>query len=110
MRFMCIYTPDQSSGPDPKKYAEMSKFTDEMAKAGVFLEGGGLLPPAARLRMNGGKVSVTDGPFPETKEVIVGYAILQAKSKEECIEHCKRFLKIAGDGVSEIRQLADEPG
>jgi hypothetical protein len=56
-----------------------------------------------------GKVTVVDGPFTEAKEVIGGFAILQVKSKAEAIEHVKNFLKVAGDGETEIRELYEDP-
>ena len=61
------------------------------------------------MRLDGGKFSVTDGPFPETKELIAGFALLQVKSKAEAIEWTKRFLTVAGDGESEVRLLHDMP-
>jgi hypothetical protein len=91
--------------------AEMGKFIEEMAKAGVLLFTDGLLPSSrgARVRQSAGKVTVTDGPFTETKELIAGFAIVRAKSKAGAIELAKRFLRIAGDGESEIREMYDEP-
>ncbi|MEO8487962.1 MAG: YciI family protein [Betaproteobacteria bacterium] len=82
-----------------------------MTKAGVLLATEGCMPSAkgARVRRNGAKVPVTDGPIPETKEIVGGFALLQVKSKDEAIEWTKRFLEAAGDGESEIRQL-NEPG
>jgi hypothetical protein len=62
----------------------------------------------ARIRLSGGTFTVTDGAFAGTKELIGGFAITQAKSKEEAIEWTKRFLKVAGDGESEIRQLHED--
>ena len=64
---------------------------------------------APRVRLSGGKLTVTDGPFTETKELIAGFAIVQVKSKREAIELAERFLKLAGDGESEIRQMYDTP-
>lgn len=114
MRFLMTYHADDPSPPSPEKMAALGKFTEEMSKAGVLLDTGGILPPSkgARVRLDKGKFSVTDGPFPETKELIVGYAIVQARSKEEAVELCRRFMSIAGDGEGELRQLmgpADGP-
>jgi hypothetical protein len=117
MRFMMIYKPadtkDMEAGvpPSPQLMAEMGKFIEEMAKAGVLLFTDGLLPSSrgARVRQSGAKVTVTDGPFTETKELIAGFAIVRAKSKAEAVELAKRFLRIAGDGESEIREMYDEP-
>ena len=68
-------------------------------------------PPSkgARVRLSNGKVTVVDGPFTEAKEVIGGFAILQVKLKAEAIEHVKDFLKVAGDGETEIRELYEDP-
>src|SRR5262245_22015002 len=117
MRFMMIYKPadtkDMEAGVPPtrEQMAEMGKFIEEMAKAGVLILTDGLLPSSkgARVRQAGGKVTVTDGPFTESKELIAGFAIVQLKSKAEAIEMAKRFLKLAGDGESEIRQMHDAP-
>jgi hypothetical protein len=63
----------------------------------------------ARVRLSGGKFSVTDPPFTESKEIVGGFALIEAKSKEEAIEHAKDFLKIAGEGGTEIRQIFQGP-
>jgi len=85
---------------------------EEMTKAGVLLATEGCQPSSkgARVRISSGKFTVTDGPFPETKELIAGFALIQAKSKEEAIEWGKRFLKVMGEGETEIRELFDGPG
>jgi len=102
--------------PDPKLEAAMGKHMEEMTKRGILLEAAGLLPLAkgARVRAAGGKLSVTDGPFIESKEVVGGYAILRAKSKEEAIELGKAFMKLHLDalgpsygGAVEVRQMFD---
>jgi hypothetical protein len=87
--------------------AEMGKLVEEMTKAGVLLATEGCLPSimGARVRRAGKKLTVTDGPFTEAKEVIGGFALLQAKSKAEAIELTKRFLNVAGDGECELRQI-----
>jgi hypothetical protein len=87
--------------------AALAKFGEDSAKAGILLDTGAILPSSkgARVRLAGSKFTATDGPFPETKELIVGYAIVQVKSKEEAIEVARRFMKVAGDGEGEIRQL-----
>jgi hypothetical protein len=115
MKFLAVYTPDAKTAGDPpskERMAEMGKFVEESMKAGTLLATGGLLPISeggARMRSSGGKITVTDGPFTEAKEVIAGFAMIEAKSKEEAIESCRRFLEIAGDGESELRQIM-EPG
>jgi hypothetical protein len=85
----------------------MGKLIEEMAKAGVLLatEGCQHSSKGARVRITGGTFTVTDGPFTEAKEVVGGFALFQVKSKEEAIEWTKKFLKLAGDGESEIREL-----
>jgi hypothetical protein len=86
---------------------------EEMTKAGVLLDTAGLRPTSegVRLRLSRGKLSKVDGPFTETKEVIGGYAMFEAGSKEEAVEWTSRFLKIHGDEWDiecEVRQL-EEP-
>jgi hypothetical protein len=78
--------------PDKKILTEMGKFNDELAKAGVMLAGEGLHPSSkgARVRFSGGKRTVIDGPFAETKELVAGFWLWQVKSKEEAIEWLKR--------------------
>ena len=113
MRFMMLYKPGRESDAPPtqKEMAEMGQFIEEMAKEGVLLSTDGLQPSSkgARVRITGGKFTVIDGPFTETKELIAGYAIVQAKSKQEAIELAKRFLKVVGEGESEIRLMHDVP-
>lgn len=93
--------------PSPALMAGMGKLTEEMMKAGVVLSSEGLHPSRSgvRLRHAGGRTAVTDGPFTEAKELVGGFAIIQAKSKAEAVELTKRFLEVAGDGESEIRLL-----
>ncbi len=108
MRFLSIYkTAETGEPPTAEQMAEMGKFCEEMAKAGGLLATEGCLPSAkgARVRLSSGKLTVTDGPFTESKELIAGFALLQVKSKEEAIELTKRFLKVAGDGEAELRQV-----
>jgi hypothetical protein len=111
MKFLCIYKPSKPEGTPPtqQEMAEMGKLVEEQMKSGILLATEGCLPSAkgARIRLAGGKFIVTDGPFTESKEVIGGFALIQAKSKEEAIEHVKHFLKVAGDGETEIRQIFD---
>jgi hypothetical protein len=89
----------------------MGKLIEGGMKAGALLAVEGCMPSAtgARVRLSNGKLSVTDGPFTEAKEVIGGLAILQANSKQEAIEHVKEFLSVAGDGECELRQLYEAP-
>src|SRR5262245_53189525 len=112
MRFLAIYrTRETGVPPSPENMAAMGELIEELAKAGVLLATEGCLPSSrgARVRIFGGKFTVTDGPFTETKEVVGGFALFQVKSKEEAIEWTKRFLKLAGDGESEIREIYEAP-
>lgn len=113
MRFMMLYKPGRESDtpPSPEHLAEMGRFIEEMGRTGVLLATDGLEPSSkgTRVRISGGKFTVTDGPFTETKELIAGYAIVQAKSMEEAIALAKRFLALVGEGESEIRLMHDAP-
>jgi hypothetical protein len=113
MRFMMLYKPghEHDAPPTPEHMAEMTKLIEDMARAGVLLATDGLQPSkkGVRVRIAGDKFTVTDGPFTETKELIAGFAIVEAKSKDEAIEHAKRFLKTVGEGESEIRLMHDAP-
>ena len=93
------------SAPDEKLFAEMAKFVEEMTAAGILLATGGLEPGGVRLTSVGDEITVTDGPFAEAKESVVGFALVEVRSKEEAIELGRRFRKIVGDGVSVIQQV-----
>jgi hypothetical protein len=108
MKFLSIYkTAETGLPPSQEEMAKMGKLIEDGMKAGFLLAVEGCMPSAtgARVRLSGDKVTVTDGPFTESKEVIGGLALLQANSKEEAIELVKQFLHIAGDGECELRQL-----
>jgi len=114
MRFMIIVkaTKDSEAGvmPEEKLMAQMATFHEEMQKAGVLLDGSGLQASSKgwRIKYSGGKRTVTDGPFAETKELIAGYTLIQVKSREEAMEWTRRFPNPAGDGKDgeiEVRQL-----
>ena len=120
MRFMMIVKADKESEaglpPSPELIAAIGKLTEEAMKSGVVLSNGGLLPSSkgARIRVGGGKLTVTDGPFAETKELIGGFAIIQANSRQEAIEEGSRFMQIHADvlgpayeGELEVRQMYD---
>jgi len=114
MKFLCVYRPgaEHTDGPpDAEEMAAMGKLIGEMAKAGVLLATEGCMPSSkgARLRIADGDISVTDGPFPETKELIAGFCLMQVKTKAEAIEWTKRFLNVVGKGESEIRQIYETP-
>jgi hypothetical protein len=109
MRFMMIMIPNVSEEdwmPNAEDIAKMGKFNDELSKAGVLLALDGLQPSAkgARVAFAGGKPSVTDGPFTEAKELIGGYWLIQARSKEEAVEWASRCPANDGD-VIEVRQV-----
>jgi hypothetical protein len=109
MRFMVIVKADKSSEagtlPNRELLAEMGKFNEELAKAGVMLAGEGLQPSSkgARVKFSGNKRTVTDGPFAETKELVAGFWLWQVRSKEEAIEWLKRAP--FKEGEVEIRQV-----
>jgi hypothetical protein len=114
MRFMMIVraTKDSEAGILPSKelVEAMGKFNQEMTQAGVMLSGDGLQASSkgARVRFKGGKPTVIDGPFPETKELIAGFWMIQVKSKEEAIEWAKRCPAPFGDdqeGELELRRV-----
>ena len=108
MRFLSIYkTAERTGPPSQQEITNMGKLIEEGMKAGWLLGTEGCMPTAlgARVRRSGGKLTVTDGPFTEAKEVVGGFAILKADSKEEAIELTRDFLKIAGDGECELRQI-----
>ena len=112
MRFMVLVKADKNSEagvlPDKKLLAEMGKFNEEMAQAGVMLAGEGLHPSSkgARVRFSGDKRIVIDGPFAETKELVAGFWLIQVRSKEEAIEWIKRCPNPHNvDSEVEIRQL-----
>src|SRR5438046_744765 len=113
MRFMVIVKATKSSEagelPDQKLLAEMGKFNEELAKAGVLLAGEGLQPSSkgARVRFSGNQRTVVDGPFAETKELIAGYWLWQVKSKQEAIDWVKRcpHPMPGEDAEIEIRQV-----
>jgi hypothetical protein len=92
--------------------ARMAQFIEEMMRTGKLISTEGCLPSAlgARVRSSGGMLTVTDGPFTEAKELIGGFALLQANSKEEAIQLAKQFLNfVGGDGECELRQLYEVP-
>ena len=112
MRFISMIRieEDPSRVPSEQLMSDMGKLIDELTRAGQLVSTAGLRPTSegVRVRLRGGKLSVVDGPFAETKEVIGGYAILEAKSRQEAIELTRRFLKVHGDDWDiecEVRQL-----
>lgn len=119
MKFMVLVKADKNSEagimPDEKLLTEMGAYNEELAKAGVLVAGEGLHPSSkgARVKFSGAKRTVTDGPFPETKELIAGFWIFNVKSKQEAIDWIKRCPNpMPGESEIEIRQIfeADEFG
>jgi hypothetical protein len=112
MRFLCLYKPARAEGApaSPDEMMKMGQLINEMTKAGVLLstEGCHASVKGARVRYEKGAFTVIDGPFTESKELVAGFAIIQAASKPEAIRWTRRFLEVAGDGESEIRQIYEE--
>jgi hypothetical protein len=122
MRFMMIVKADKNyeagAPPAPELMVAIGKLSEEMVKAGVLLDIGALLPSSkgARINVRQGRLTVTDGPFSEAKELIGGYAIVQVKSREEALERGRRFMQLHADvlgpsfdGELEIRQMPEVP-
>jgi len=114
MRFMMIVKAPENQGPPPQQLMDaITKLVEEEARAGTMLGNGGLGPTAqgARVRLSGGKVTVTDGPFTETNEVIGGFAQFELKSKEAAVESAVRFMELhrkhwpGWEGETEVRQV-----
>ncbi len=108
MRFLMMTTNDPSKPappPTPELYAEMGKLIEELSREGVLLATGGLDPHPTRIQSSGGKINVIDGPYAEAKEAVVGFALIEARSKAEAIEYSKRFWRTVGDGEGNIDQV-----
>lgn len=113
MRFLSIYkSVERSTPPTPEEMATMGKLIEEGMTKGWLLATEGCMPSklGARVRRSAGSINVTDGPFTEAKEMVGGFAILKANSKEEAIELVRQFLKVVGDGECELRQLYEQGG
>jgi hypothetical protein len=95
--------------PDKQLFAEMGRFVEELTRAGMLLATGGL-DRGTHVTAAGGNVTFTDGPFTESKEVIVSFALIEARSEEEALELSRRFWKIAGDGEGDIRRVLGSEG
>jgi hypothetical protein len=112
MKFLSIYkSAERGVPPTQEEMARMGKLVEDGMKAGWLVATEGCLPSAlgARVRSSGGKLSVTDGPFTESKELVGGFAILKANSKAEAIQLAKDFLNVVGEGECELRQLYEVP-
>lgn len=120
MRFMMMVKGNEKyekGEPPPRELMDaLGRLEQESRRSGVVLESGGLAPSSrgAKIRVSRGRVTVTDGPFAEAKELVGGYAIIEAASKQEAIEHGTRFMQLHADvlgpeyeGELEVRQLAN---
>lgn len=113
-RYMMMHKANAASEagvpPTPELMEKMGKLMEEMHQAGIFVAGEGLhrSATATRLQFKGGKCTVTDGPFAESKELIAGYVILNVPSKAEAIAFAPRFAAIVGDVEIDVRQVAEE--
>ena len=112
MRFLSIYkSAETGQPPTQEEMGRMGALIEKFMKTGELVATEGCLPTTlgARVRKDGSKVTVKDGPFTESKEVVGGFAILQARSKEHAIELAKQFLEVAGEGECELRQIYEGP-
>ena len=112
MRVLALWYPEGNIGaPSPEVIQKMGAFIGEAAQAGVLLDTGGWDPnaPATVVTSKKGVVTVKDGPYTEAKEIIGGYAVMRFKSQAELVDWSTRFVKIAGDGRSIVRPIADQP-
>ncbi|MGH7513040.1 MAG: YciI family protein [Gemmatimonadales bacterium] len=118
MRFMIMVKSTETSAPPPKALMDaIAKLGEESSRAGVLVETAGLYPTAtaARVRLTGGKVTATDGPFTEAKEVVGGYAVYDVRSRHEAVRWTARFMDLhqehwkGWEGEAEIRQIFEAP-
>lgn len=111
MRFLMYTMGDDTQSPiappSPELMQEMGKFVQEATASGALIATGGVAPMAEGITVDlkGGKFSVTDGPYAESKELIGGWALIEAQDKDEAVDWAKRFLSILGEGESRIRQV-----
>lgn len=112
MKYLMTTTPDVSGTtpppPSPEEFAEMGAFMEEAFRSGTLIATGGLDPIVTRIESRDGTFTLTDGPFTEAKEAVVGWALVEVGSKEEAIELSKKFWRIVGDGAG-IIQRSYEP-
>lgn len=112
MRFLSIYkSPERNTPPSRQEMETMGNLIEEGMRKGWLLATEGCLPSAlgARVRLTDGNYTVIDGPFTESKELVGGFAILQANSKEEALQLVRDFLHVVGQGECELRQLYEAP-
>ena len=111
MKFLMTYQQNPNlPPPTPEKMAAIGEFSMKQMKSGVLVMTGGLIRPSTgtQIKCESGKVSVTDGPFAETKELIDGFALVNVPSKAEAIRIATEFMQLAGDGTGEILQVFDQ--
>jgi hypothetical protein len=114
MRFMFMVRSDHAAAPTPELMTAMHQMAEREIKAGRMIDDGGLMPlsTGARVELAGGKLSVTDGPFVEAKEVVGGYAIFELPTKEDAIASAQAFMQLhkdhmpGWDGTCEVRAVA----
>ena len=118
MRFMMLVKTAEDTPPVPELYAAIGQLAQEMAHKGVLLDMGGLAPSAqgTRIRLAKSKLTTTDGPFTEAKELVGGFSVLKANSRDEALDLGRRFMQVHADVLGpdhvvelEIRQIIDPP-
>lgn len=115
MRFMIMFKADadtEADAPACIALPEMGRFIEELRDRGVLLGTEGLKPSGyngARLHRTGGRITVTDGPFAEAKELVAGFVLVEVPSREAAVELAGRFLEVAGQGSAEVREAFDSP-
>jgi hypothetical protein len=112
MRYLLYTTPDPNAPatpPSPELMTEMGQLVQDGFKNGTLIATGAMDPVVTRIEHSNGSFTLTDGPFTEAKEVVVGWALVDVKSKEEAIELSKRFWRLVGDGTGIIQRVFD-PG
>jgi len=111
MRYMLMFKPDVAPAPGElpckQHLPAMATLMTDLKRKGIVLATEGLMPSdtGARVRFNGGRISVKDGPFAEAKELVAGFAIVNVKSRDEALDLAKQFLQIAGGGVSDVLEV-----
>ena len=113
MRYLCLYKSerDSSAPPSQEEMTKMGALIGEMMQAGVLLSTEGCKSSAhgARVKLDNGRLTVSDGPFTEAKEFVGGLAVIKVDSKDEAIAWTTRFLGVVGQGVSELLEINEPP-
>jgi hypothetical protein len=109
MRFLMTTKASDTPPPDERVWAEMGTFVQELTRSGVLLATGGL-DAGSRISASGGEITVTDGPFTESKEAIISFALIEVASREEALELARRFWKVIGEGEGGIQQVFGPEG